>query len=185
MPRTSTSRRSPRTSTIGTCAARLADVLDTLRYLRRETEVWLEITTLLIPGHNDSDHELDAETAWIATELGTDVPLHFSAFYPAYKMMDVPPTPAATLTRARRIALANGLRYVYTGNVHDTEGDTTTCPGCGTGVVVRDWYAIRSYLLDDDGRCRGCGRQIPGVYDGPAGQWGQSSLPVSIARSRR
>jgi len=113
-------------------------VLDTLRYLRRETEVWLEITTLLIPGHNDSDHELDAETAWIAAELGPDVPLHFSVFHPDYKMMDVPHTLPATLTRARRIALANGLRYVYAGNVHDTEGGTTTCPGCGTAVVVRD-----------------------------------------------
>jgi pyruvate formate lyase activating enzyme len=167
-----------------TCAARLADVLDTLRYLRHETEVWFEITTLLIPGRNDSDDELDAETAWIAAELGTDVPLHFSAFHPDYKMMDVPPTPPATLTRARRIALGNGLRYVYTGNVHDTEGGTTTCPGCGAGVVVRDWYAMRRYLLEDDGACRACGTMLPGVYDGPAGHWGRRRLPVSIARVR-
>jgi len=167
------------------CSARLADVLDTLRYLRHETEVWLEITTLLIPGHNDSDDEIDAETAWIAAELGTDVPLHFSAFHPDYKMLDVPSTPAATLTRARRIALGNGLRYVYTGNVHDIEGDTTTCPGCGTEVVVRDWYEMRRYLLADDGTCRACGTQIPGVYDGPAGQWGRRFLPVSMAKAGR
>ncbi|HZL07106.1 MAG TPA: AmmeMemoRadiSam system radical SAM enzyme, partial [Coriobacteriia bacterium] len=168
-----------------TCAARLADVLDTLRYLRHETDVWFEITTLLIPGHNDSDDELDAETAWIAAELGPDVPLHFSAFHPDNKMLDVPPTPAATLTRARRIALGNGLRYVYTGNVHDTEGDTTTCPGCGVKVVVRDWYQMRHYRLDDHGACRECGTQIPGVYDGPAGSWGARSLPVSIAKAGR
>jgi len=167
------------------CAARLADVLDTLRYLRHKTKVWLEITTLLIPGHNDSDDELDAETAWIAAELGTDVPLHFSAFHPDYKMMDVPSTPAATLTRARRIALRNGLRYVYTGNVHDIEGGTTTCPGCGTEVMVRDWYEMRRYLLEDDGSCTACGVQIPGVYDGPAGQWGGRRLPVSIANAGR
>ena len=166
-----------------TCAARLADVLDTLRYLRHETDVWFEITTLLIPGHNDSDDELDAETAWIATELGTDVPLHFSAFHPAYKMMDVPHTPPATLTRARRMALGNGLKYVYTGNVHDPEGGTTICPGCGTAVVVRDWYTMHRYRLDDRGVCRACGTQLPGVYDGPVGQWGQRRLPVSIAKA--
>jgi pyruvate formate lyase activating enzyme len=167
------------------CAARLAEVLDTLRYLRHETDVWLEITTLLIPGLNDSDDQLDAATAWIAAELGTDVPLHFSAFHPDYKMMDVPSTPAATLTRARRIALGNGLRYVYTGNVHDTDGGTTTCPGCGAEVMVRDWYAMRRYLLDDDGRCRACGTQIPGFFDGPAGKWGGRRLPVSIASPGR
>jgi pyruvate formate lyase activating enzyme len=140
---------------------------------------------LLIPGLNDSDDQLDAATAWIAAELGTDVPLHFSAFHPDYKMMDVPSTPAATLTRARRIALGNGLRYVYTGNVHDTDGGTTTCPGCGAEVMVRDWYAMRRYLLDDDGRCRGCGTQIPGFFDGPAGKWGGRRLPVSIASPGR
>jgi len=107
--------------------------------------------------------------------------LHFSAFHPAYKMMDVPHTPPATLTRARRIALGNGLKYVYTGNVHDTEGGTTTCPGCGTAVMVRDWYTMRTYRLDDRGACRACGTQLPGVYDGPVGQWGQRRLPVSIA----
>ncbi|TMH48360.1 MAG: AmmeMemoRadiSam system radical SAM enzyme, partial [Betaproteobacteria bacterium] len=111
-----------------TCSAHLKDVLDTLVYLEHETEVWFEITTLLIPGRNDGDEEIDAECRWIAKELGLDVPLHFTAFHPDYKMTDIPPTPAATLTRARKIALGHGLRYVYTGNVHDPEGGSTYCP---------------------------------------------------------
>src|SRR5262249_46070565 len=117
------------------CAGHLDAVLDTLEYLHHETSVWFEITTLLIPGHNDSDEEIEAETLWIAEHLGSDVPLHFTAFHPDYKMRDVPPTPPATLSRARRIALANGLHFVYTGNVHDSEGGTTYCPGCGAAAV--------------------------------------------------
>jgi pyruvate formate lyase activating enzyme len=130
-----------------TCAAHLADVLDTLRYLRHETDVWLEITTLLIPGRNDSDAEIEAECAWILDNLGPDVPLHFTAFHPDYKMTDVPPTPPATLTRAREIALRHGLRYVYTGNVHDTDGGSTFCPGCGRGwwcATGTGWSATSS-----------------------------------------
>jgi pyruvate formate lyase activating enzyme len=162
------------------CAAHLDDVLDTLRYLRHETDVWFEITTLLIPDHNDSDEEIDAETSWIAAELGDDVPVHFTAFHPDYKMLDVPRTPAVTLRRAREIAQANGLRFVYTGNVHDDEGGTTYCPGCGTAVVVRDWYDIRSYRLDSAGRCTACGHHLPGVYDGAVGHWGRRRLPVYV-----
>jgi len=164
------------------CAARLADVLDTLQFLRHETDVWFEITTLLIPGRNDSDEELDAETTWIASELGPDVPLHFTAFHPDYKMLDVPRTPGATLTRARRIALANGLRYVYTGNVHDRDGGTTFCPGCAQAVVVRDWYELLTYALDGQGCCTACGTQLPGVYAGPPGRWGRRRLPVFVDR---
>jgi len=163
------------------CAAHLHDVLDTLAYLKHDTDVWLEITTLLIPGRNDGDDEIAAECGWIRDHLGVDVPLHFTAFHPDYKMTDIPDTPAATLTRARQIALAEGLRYVYTGNVHDTDGGTTTCPGCGAAAVVRDWYAMRRYGLTDDGRCRGCGSQLPGVYDGPVGRWGAQRQPVRIA----
>ena len=166
------------------CSGHLADVLNTLVYLRHETDVWFEITTLLIPGKNDSDAEIAAETAWIAAELGPDVPLHFTAFHPDYKMRDIPATPAATLTRARRIALDAGLRYVYTGNVHDVEGGTTRCPGCGDAVVVRDWHAIHRYALDASGRCRRCGTQLPGVYDGAAGEWGPRRLPVLLAQPR-
>jgi pyruvate formate lyase activating enzyme len=160
----------------------LQPVLDTLGYLRHETDVWFEITTLLIPGHNDSDAEIDAETRWIAEHLGTDVPLHFTAFHPDYKMRDVPPTPPATLTRARRIALDNGLRFVYTGNVHDEAGGSTRCPGCGDAVVVRDWYAISRYRLTDDGLCRRCGTRVAGVYDGPVEGWGPRRVPVRLAR---
>jgi len=166
------------------CAGHLGPVLDTLVYLRQQTNVWVEITTLLIPGRNDCDAEIDAETRWIAEHLGVDVPLHFTAFHPDYKMRDVPPTPPATLTRARRIALGNGLQHVYTGNVHDPDGGTTRCPGCAAAVIVRDWYAIRSYRLTDDGRCAGCGTRLPGVYDGPRGEWGPRRLPVVLARGR-
>jgi len=162
------------------CAARLDAVLDTLIYLRHETEVWLEITTLLIPGRNDSDSEIDAETRWIAEKLGVDVPLHFSAFHPDYKMLDVPRTPGDALRRAREIARGNGLRFVYTGNVHDSEGGTTYCPGCGQAVVVRDWYNIRSYRLEPGGSCPSCGVRIPGVYQGAVGTWGPRRLPVRI-----
>ncbi len=163
-----------------TCAARLADVLDTLRYLRHETDVWFEITTLLIPGRNDSDGEIEAECAWIMDNLGPDVPLHFTAFHPDYKMTDVPPTPPATLTRAREIAIRHGLRYVYTGNVHDIDGGTTFCPGCGRAVVVRDWYRMRLYELTDAGACAACGTGVAGVYDGPAGHWGARRLPLFV-----
>ncbi|GAB93089.1 AmmeMemoRadiSam system radical SAM enzyme [Gordonia rhizosphera] len=162
------------------CVSHLADVLDTLIYLRHETDVWFEITTLLIPGHNDSDAEIAAESDWIRRHLGEDIPLHFTAFHPDYKMRDVPPTPAATLSRARRIAMEEGLRYVYTGNVHDADGGTTSCPSCGAAVVVRDWYEIRRYELTDDGRCQRCGTTVPGVYDGPVGRWGGRRLPVLL-----
>ncbi len=163
------------------CAGRLAPVLDTLRYLRQETKVWLEIATLLIPGRNDSDEEIDAETRWIAEALGPDVPLHFTAFHPDYRLLDVPPTPGATLRRARRIALANGLRYVYTGNVSDRDGQSTRCHGCGALVIERDWYDLGAYRLTDDGHCRACGTRIPGVFEGPPGDWGRRRLPVRLA----
>ena len=146
-------------------------MLDTLVYLRHETDVWVEITTLLIPGLNDSDTEIAAECAWIREHLGGDVPLHFTAFHPDYKMLDRPPTPPATLTRARRIAIDEGLQFVYTGNVHDADGGTTSCPGCGAAVIVRDWYcdaplrAVRHRLLPrlwhpTAGRLRRAGRDL-------------------------
>jgi len=165
------------------CVAHLHDVLDTLVYLRHETKVWLEITTLLIPGRNDSDAEIAAECAWIRDNLSIDIPMHFTAFHPDYKMLDTPPTPPATLTRARRIGIDEGLQFVYTGNVHDAEGDTTFCPACGSAVVVRDWYAMRHYALTDDGRCRACGWELAGVYDGRAGHWGPRRLPIRASLS--
>jgi pyruvate formate lyase activating enzyme len=163
------------------CGARLQPVLDTLIYLRHETDVWVEITTLLIPGKNDSDAEIEAEAQWIRRELGPDVPLHFTAFHPDYKMMDTPPTPASTLTRARKIALAEGLRYVYTGNVHDREGGTTFCPGCGKPVIVRDWYEILTYAVTAEGHCRHCDAALPGRYGAFERPWGRRRVPVRIA----
>jgi pyruvate formate lyase activating enzyme len=159
--------------------ARLDKVLETLEYLRT-TDVWFEVTTLLIPGQNDGDDELRRQCDWFLAHLGPDVPLHFSAFHPDFKMRDVPPTPPETLRRARRIALEAGLRYVYTGNVHDPQGQTTRCPGCGAAAVVRDWYDLVAYRLTDDGRCTACGYAMPGVFAGPAGAWGRRRLPVRV-----
>jgi pyruvate formate lyase activating enzyme len=163
------------------CGARLQPVLDTLVYLRHETDVWFEITTLLIPGKNDSDTEIEAESRWIMRELGPDVPLHFTAFHPDYKMMDIVPTPASTLTRARKIALAEGLHYVYTGNVHDCEGGTTFCPGCGKAVIVRDWYEILTYAVTPEGQCRHCDTRLPGRYAALKRPWGRKRVAVRIA----
>jgi pyruvate formate lyase activating enzyme len=164
------------------CGAELAPVLDTLVYLKRETQVWLEITTLLIPGENDSDAELDAMTQWIAGQLGPDVPLHFTAFHPDWKLNDRPPTPPLTLARARDIALRNGLRYVYTGNVHDRVGGSTWCHGCGALLIERDWYELGRWGLTSDGRCADCGMRIPGVFAAQPGHWGSKRLPVSLHR---
>jgi pyruvate formate lyase activating enzyme len=163
--------------------AKLAPVLDTLVYLRRETDVWLEITTLLIPGKNDSPQEIDALTRWVANELGTDVPLHFTAFHPDWKMMDVPPTPVATLKRSRDIGLANGLRHVYTGNVHHLEGGRTCCTGCSRELIARDGYRILRYALDDQGRCPGCGHSLAGRFAPYQGSFGSRRIPVRLARA--
>jgi len=164
------------------CGGELASVLETLEYLKRETTVWFEITTLLIPGENDSDAELDLMTRWIADQLGPDVPLHFTAFHPDWKMLNKPRTPPATLTRARRIALGNGLHFVYTGNVHDSEGGSTYCPGCGTRVIERDWYQLGDWQLTGSGTCRNCGSRIPGVFAGAPGHWGARRVGVRLAR---
>jgi pyruvate formate lyase activating enzyme len=162
----------------------LQPVLDTLDYIHNETDVWLEITTLLIPGENDSDGELDAMTAWIADRLGPDVPLHFTAFHPDFKMLDTPRTPNDTLTRARSIAKANGLNFVYTGNVHDADGGSTYCPRCSSRVIERDWYVLGEYRVTDDGHCGACGQAIPGRFCGPAGSWGARRVPVRLRRAR-
>jgi pyruvate formate lyase activating enzyme len=132
---------------------------------------------------NDSDAELQAMTTWVAEHLGSDVPMHFTAFHPALRMLDRPPTPLATLARARRIALDNGIRYAYTGNVDDVDGGSTSCHACGTRLIERDWYAIRRYGLDDHGHCEVCGTLLPGVFDGPAGTWGRRRRPVRMRRA--
>ncbi len=165
------------------CGAHLAPVLETLVYLVKETKVWTEITTLLIPGKNDSDEELEAESQWIMQNLGPDVPLHFTAFHPDYKMTEIEATPPATLTRAREIALRAGLRYVYTGNVHDAKGGTTSCPSCGVPVVQRDWYNINLYRLSPEGACLGCGSVLPGRYQKFGKPFGARRIPVRLAAS--
>jgi pyruvate formate lyase activating enzyme len=161
--------------------ARLAPVLDTLLYLRHETSVWFEITTLLIPDANDSDAEIEALSTWVARELGTDVPLHFTAFHPDFKLTDRPPTPASTLRRAREIALRNGLRYVYTGNIHDAEGGTTYCQHCASALIIRDWYRILAYRLDNEGRCPDCGTRQAGRFGHYNGAFGPRRIPIRIA----
>ena len=163
------------------CLGHLQPVLESLEALVKELGVWTEITTLLIPGHNDGEAEVAELSTWIAEHLGPDVPLHFSAFHPDFELLDVPPTPPATLARARRQALAVGLRHVYTGNVHDQEGDTTFCPGCGQGVIVRDWYELLDYRLTPDGRCQRCGLALAGRFDPAPGHFGRRRVPVRMA----
>jgi pyruvate formate lyase activating enzyme len=143
--------------------------------------VWLEITNLLIPGVNDSGREIDAMTRWVSSRLGPDVPVHFTAFHPDFKMLDRPATPPATLSLARRIALDNGLRYPYTGNARDSEGQSTWCHACGALVIERDWYRLGTWRLTGDGRYANCGVSVPGVFDGPPGTWGSRRLPVRLA----
>ena len=162
------------------CSAHLQPVLDTLAYIHHETQCWLEITTLLIPGQNDSDQTLTELSQWVAKELGPDVPLHFSAFHPDYKMLDIPPTPPATLSRARNIAMAEGLHYVYTGNVHDPAGDTTYCPNCKAALIERDWYQINAYHLTDDGHCPHCGTSIAGHFEHFSRPFGSRRIPIAI-----
>jgi pyruvate formate lyase activating enzyme len=163
------------------CAGHLQPVLDTLVYLKRETDVWFEITNLMIPGLNDSEAETDAMTRWIVEQLGPDVPVHFTAFHPDYRMLDRPPTPPRTLARARRIALANGVRYAYTGNVHDVEGGTTLCHGCGGELIRRDGYDLLAWELDPLGCCRSCGTRCAGRFEASPGTWGRRRRPVRLA----
>lgn len=162
------------------CGAHLKPVLDLLCMVRHETNCWLEITTLLIPGYNDSTAEIAKLSQWVAKELGPEVPLHFSAFHPDWKMRELPPTPPATLTLARRIAQDAGLRHVYTGNVHDTAGGTTHCTGCQAPLIVRDWYAIRAYRLDANGRCPDCATPLAGRFAPQLGHNGQAFGPRRI-----
>jgi pyruvate formate lyase activating enzyme len=163
------------------CSGRLDAVLDTLVYLKRETDVWFEITTLLIPGENDSPEEIAALSQWAMEHLGPDVPLHFTAFHPDWKMRDKPPTPPATLHMARRIGRAAGLRYVYTGNIHDPAGQTTYCHACEKPLIGRDWYELGVWNLTADGRCAACGTLCAGVFEPRHGHWGAHRQPVRVA----
>ncbi|RRQ20876.1 AmmeMemoRadiSam system radical SAM enzyme [Thiohalobacter thiocyanaticus] len=159
----------------------LQPVLDTLLYLKQETDVWFELTTLLIPEHNDSDQELDEMTRWVVENLGPEVPMHFTAFHPDWKMQDVPSTPQATLSRARRIAMNNGVRYAYTGNVHDREGESTYCHSCSNRLIGRDWYVLSDWNITPEGKCNKCGTKVAGVFEAEPGHWGARRQPVRLA----
>ena len=163
------------------CSGALKPVLETLEYIRHETKTWLEITTLLIPGENDTPAEIEALSAWVYERLGPDVPLHFSAFHPDWKMLDKHPTPATTLHAARRLARAQGLRHVYTGNIHDPVGQSTVCHGCGAALIGRDGYDLTAWRLGADGRCPDCGAALAGVFEEAPGHWGSRRAPVHIA----
>lgn len=162
------------------CGAHLAPVLDTLKYLKHKTKVWFEITNLMIPGKNDSEAETRQMCQWIHQELGDAVPLHFTAFHPDYKMMDIPPTPPTTLKRAREIALSEGLQFVYTGNVHDAEGGTTACPHCKSPLIVRDWYEILAYHIQADGICSSCHQKVPGHFENFTKAFGAHRIPITM-----
>jgi pyruvate formate lyase activating enzyme len=162
--------------------AHLQPVLDTLLYLKHETDVWIELTTLVIPGKNDSERELEEMTQWVVEQLGPDVPMHFTAFHPDYMMLDIPRTPGQTLTRAREIAMKNGVRYAYTGNVHDAKGGSTLCHVCGSTLVGRDWYVLSDWGLGQDGTCTSCGARCAGVFETRPGTWGAKRMPVRIGR---
>jgi pyruvate formate lyase activating enzyme len=162
------------------CFARLAPVLDTLVWLKRETNVWFEVTTLLIPGLNDSVEEIERLSAWFARELGPDVPLHFTAFHPDFRVRDRPPTPPEPCFRAREQARAHGLRFVYAGNVHGTLEQSTRCPSCDALLVERDWYRLGRYALEGNA-CAACGAAIPGRFPNAApGTWGRRRLRVTL-----
>ncbi|MFO0977098.1 MAG: AmmeMemoRadiSam system radical SAM enzyme [Planctomycetaceae bacterium] len=159
--------------------SKLQPVLDTLRWLKAETSVWLEITNLVIPDLNDSTDELRRMSDWILDAVGPDVPLHFSAFHPDFRMMDRPRTPHETLIRARTVARQQGLKYIYVGNVSDVMNQSTWCPGCGEMIIQRDGYQIGLYRLNGHA-CQSCGTLIAGHFDCAPGQWGSRRLPVRI-----
>ena len=166
------------------CGGHLDPVLETLKYLKHETDVWIELTTLLIPGENDAEAEIDEMTQWIMEQLGPDVPLHFTAFHPDWKMTDKPSTPKQTLIGSRDIAIRNGLHYVYTGNVHDFKGGSTYCHNCGDMLIGRDWYELSTWNIAVDnqrGRCKACGTAVAGVFGRAPGSWGARRMPIHIA----
>jgi pyruvate formate lyase activating enzyme len=165
------------------CGGHLQPVLDTLVYIKHHTRTWLELTTLLIPGENDSAQEIDAMTGWVVANLGPDVPLHFTAFHPDWKLTDKPPTPSDTLLRAREIALKNGVRFAYTGNVYDPAGNSTWCPSCRALLIERDGYRIGHWGLDAHGACRDCGTVIPGVFEPEPGHFGARRIPIRLSQA--
>lgn len=164
------------------CGGHLTNVLDTLLYVKNETNVWMELTTLLIPGENDSAAEIESMSRWVMDNLGPDVPMHFTAFHPDYRMTEIPATSPSILVEARKIAKSNGIKFVYTGNVHDSEGGSTWCPSCGSVLIERNWYKLGSWLLDAQGCCQSCGEWIPGVFEPEPGDWGPKRQTVMLNR---
>jgi pyruvate formate lyase activating enzyme len=165
-------------------AGHLDPVKETLLYVRHETDVWVELTTLLIPGWNDSEAELAEMAQWVSENLGSEVPMHFTAFHPDFKLRDLPHTPASTLSTARSIAQENGVLFAYTGNVHDKAGGSTFCPSCGELLIGRDWYVLSEWNLDESGACLSCGAELPGVFEAGPGDWGPRRQPVRLADFR-
>jgi pyruvate formate lyase activating enzyme len=161
------------------CFAKLGAVLDTLAWIKSETKVWLEVTTLLIPEHNDSEREVDQLVSWFVEHLGPETPLHFTAFHPDYKLIDAPHTPPETLSRARKQALSVGLKHVYTGNVHDAAGQSTYCPSCGELLIGRNWYSLSEYALTN-GCCKHCGQRIGGYFEERPGTWGARRMRLPL-----
>ena len=162
------------------CTGKLTPVLDTLIYLKHESNTWFEITTLLIPGENDSEREIHDACQWIVENIGVDVPWHFSAFHPDYRMRDKDPTSKASLRRAREIAKEHGIRYVYTGNVDDEEGHSTYCHSCHQRLIGRNWYQLSEWNLDSRGCCNNCGEMCPGLFESEPGTWGAKRLAVRM-----
>src|SRR5262245_34827101 len=167
------------------CAGSLEPVLETLVYLKHETSVWFELTNLLIPGANDSEAEINELSAWVVDRLGPDVPLHFTAFHPDFRMLDRPGTPPSTLRRAREIALGHGVRYAYVGNVHDPEADSTRCVQCGQLLIGRDWYRRTDWNRTPEGCCPRCQTRCPGVFESRPGAWGPKRMPVRLGDAVR
>ena len=168
------------------CSGQLSKVLETLKYLKHETDVWFELTNLIIPGENDQEKEIEEMTQWVVENLGPDVPMHFTAFHPDWKMMDTPNTPKETVIKSRNIAKKNGVRYAYTGNIHDFESASTYCHSCGELLIGRDWHELSEWSLDFisnyDGNCKKCGAPIAGIFEERPGNWGRKRLPIRFAR---
>jgi AmmeMemoRadiSam system radical SAM enzyme/AmmeMemoRadiSam system protein B/uncharacterized protein (TIGR00296 family) len=162
----------------------LQPVLDTLKWLKTETNVWFEITNLIIPQANDAVDELNHMCQWIYDHLGPDVPLHFTAFHPDFRLRDRPATPAHTLFKAYEIAVKHGLHYVYVGNIADVPRQTTYCPGCRKPLIVRAGYDLHQYAIQN-GKCGYCRTPIAGRYDNQPGTWGPRRQPVRIADFER
>ncbi|MGB5706946.1 MAG: AmmeMemoRadiSam system radical SAM enzyme [Arenicellales bacterium] len=165
------------------CGGDLSPVLDTLEFISRETDAWLEITTLLIPGKNDGEEEITELVQWVLNHLGDRVPLHFTAFHPDWKMRDIGRTPHNSLTAAREIALKRGLKYVYLGNVHDAVASSTYCSRCNALLIARDWHQIMEWKLDHEARCRQCGTKLDGVISEPPASTGSRPRHIQMPQT--